>query len=132
MASHARTHEIVRGRGYVRHRLARDPESGDLIFYLDWIDAPRGEGSALLEYVEQMAQRFHAKRIRLATHVERDEAADVVLRRFNFFQKHNYRFIGLEHIDMPSSGPSVRFMREKVLPTENTDDATEAKTEENE
>lgn len=115
-ATAALRHTIMRGKALVRHRLVRDEENpARNVMFIDWIEAPPGEGSALLAYVEELAVRWRAPTVRLATCVEPQEDNDAVLRRFNFFQKHGYRFTGLERVDLPGGGTVVRFLREKTL-----------------
>jgi len=104
-------HAAMRGKGVVEYRLLRDEQ----IMLIEWIQAPPGEGGELLAYAESLARRWHATKVQLWTHVEPGEDEDTVLRRFNFFQRHGYRFVGLERVDMPAGGSIVRFKREKVL-----------------
>lgn len=113
MAAHSQgvTHAAMRGRGVVEYRLLRDEK----VMLIEWIQAPPGEGGALLDYAESLARRWHATTVRLWTHVEPGEDEAAVLRRFNFFQRRGYRFVGLDRVDMPTGGSIVRFKREKVL-----------------
>lgn len=119
MAAHKerlKPHTVLRGKGLVRHRLVRDDKDAEKnVLVIDWIEAPSGEGGLLLAYVESLAVRWNAPTVRLETHIEPDEDDDTVLRRFNFFQKHGYRFVALSRVDLPSGGTVVRFTREKKL-----------------
>ena len=85
------------------------------IVWIKWIQAPPGEGVNLLTTFEEKKRIGGYEKIQLETCAGGDEDGPTILRRFAFFQKMDYKFVGLTQDDLPTTGLVMRFKREKVL-----------------
>jgi len=78
---------------------------------IHWIIAVPGNGQRMLERFEHDMKVVNVISISLVSVVDQRESDDTVLRRFNFYQKTGYRFVGVRHVDLHI----VEFEREKIL-----------------
>lgn len=115
MAAGTRVFRVPDVAGLVQWQLLSDREN---TVWIDWIevDAPgHGRGTTLLRAFEDAMREDGIKAVRFLTVINTTEAMDVIVRRFQFFQKHAYNFVGLERIDIPTEGMLINFTREKRL-----------------
>ena len=91
----------------------------DSSWYICWICAVSGYGTDLLLKFEDLARTRQVKTLYLSCYASNGESEETVLTRFNFYQKHGYRFVGVQYETEQEEDGFLRiqtcFKRMKVL-----------------
>lgn len=77
--------------GYVIFTPHKGKKKEDDYIYINWIYAKKGYGSPFLQKLEEMFSDDGYHMIKLHLSVGMTEKKDTVMRRLNYYSKHNYR-----------------------------------------
>jgi GNAT superfamily N-acetyltransferase len=88
------------------------------VAYISWIavkETSKGHGTILLKAFEEYVAEVGCTRVECINVISRLELDGEILRRFQFFQKNGYNFVGIEQFDLASEGPVVHMKRQKII-----------------